>query len=78
ATGVAGYPARLLTSTTSGLTWTTVRDGGMACTIYGKFYGPTTATSSINRAVRATVTFEQRGGTAATSTTQLLNRPTAP
>lgn len=78
ASAVAGYPARLLTSTSSGLLWSTDREAGMACTVYGKFYAPTTTTTTVRRATGAVVTLQVSTGSAFSATAQLLERPVAP
>lgn len=77
ATGVAFDPG-YVSSTTNLLTWTVEQDAGLACMIYGKFYGPTTTTTSVRRATRATIALSLTTGGTAAATAQLLARPATP
>lgn len=76
--GCANYPSYYCTTNTALLLWNTDYDDGLGCTIWGKFYGPTTKTSTAQRYVRAEVRLKIGDAATSHASAQLLNRPLAP
>ncbi len=76
--GVANYPSYYCSTNTALLVWSTDYDDGLGCTIWGRFYGPTTTTTTAQRYTRAQVRLRIGSADSTTASAQLLNRPLAP
>lgn len=76
--GVANYPSYYCTTNTALIVWNTDNDDGLGCTVWGRFYGPTTTTTTAQRYTRAEVRVRIGSADSTTASAQLLNRPLAP